>query len=367
MIWNCRSYSKKDFQKCESGIVATAHYLLEHGADCNSSGQVPLYYAVSNKSIPLVMLLRAKGAKVTDDILSLAPIGDIKAALSSQLKFTPAVVSTDEEKEEATLNEKDVDLDGGHKRAQKEKKERDMHNPMLPDVMISLCCRTQQNLAYQLRDYLHSQNLSTFLCMDMGAGDIYRSEIIVAAASSKFFIPLIDTAWANSKECAFETNIALRNSLVQGRPTITPIVPDSSQFESLNATPYVMGIFCNSNAEFIEDLLHPVHSFERIVHSMKTANQKSDQNSESIGTVPAPASASVSTDHTARTSRELTSGNINSDITVGLEKRMSNIESAILSLHEKMDLTVNAVQRIDNIEKKLSTLEEKVSLVLTKM
>ena len=121
-----------------------------------------------------------------------------------------------------------------------------LHNPLTPDVMISLCCRTQMQLATKLRDFLHACNISTFLCMDMGAGQIYRNEIIVAAASSRYFIPLIDLAWADSRECEFETNIALRNSLIQSRPVIAPVVPDPSQFNALNEKAVVSKLTCIS-------------------------------------------------------------------------------------------------------------------------
>lgn len=221
LIWNCKSYSYKNFKQCESGIVATAHYLIDAGANVNEvyDGQTPLHHACQNQSVPLILLLRAKGANVTSDMIDAAANEDIRAALIKPLQS--------EQNNSAEVSSSSV-------AATTSSTGKQLHNPLTPDVMISLCCRTQMQLATKLRDFLHARNISTFLCMDMGAGQIYRNEIIVAAASSRYFIPLIDLAWADSRECEFETNIALRNSLIQSRPVITPVVPDPSQFNALN-------------------------------------------------------------------------------------------------------------------------------------
>lgn len=216
--------------------------------------------------------------------------------------------------------------------------------------MISLCCRTQMQLATKLRDFLHARNISTFLCMDMGAGQIYRNEIIVAAASSRYFIPLIDLAWADSRECEFETNIALRNSLIQSRPVIAPVVPDPSQFNALNEKAVVMGIFCTANAEFV-DPDNPEQSFERLVQSIiaQTAPQydttvgKQDETTSTASPPPVTRSTSSS-----------------------VEARLQSIENGIESLGKQMTSLCQLADVLNNISSRMSRIEDDIAYIKNK-
>eukprot|EP00808_Paulinella_micropora_P026015 g69024.t1 len=120
-------------------------------------------------------------------------------------------------------------------------------NPADADVMISLNCATMAKQAAEFRGYLNRQGYTTWICLDMNAGASFREEIVLAATLCKVFVPLMNEAWANSKECQFEFKIAQRNNLVDGRPTILPIVLDNLNTKKY---PLIHGVMCNTNALF---------------------------------------------------------------------------------------------------------------------
>ncbi len=77
----------------------------------------------------------------------------------------------------------------------------DMSNPDDCDVMISLNCRTMLPTAQRFRAFLEAHGVKVWLCVNMTAGADFRDEIISAVDSCEVFIPLINEAWCESKEC----------------------------------------------------------------------------------------------------------------------------------------------------------------------
>ena len=77
----------------------------------------------------------------------------------------------------------------------------DMSNPDDCDVMISLNCRTMLPTAQRFRDFLEAHGVKVWLCVNMSAGVDFRDEIIAAVDSCEVFLPLINEAWCESKEC----------------------------------------------------------------------------------------------------------------------------------------------------------------------
>lgn len=84
--------------------------------------------------------------------------------------------------------------------AVKEKKG-DMTNPDDCDVMISLNCRTMLPKAQRFRAFLEAHGLKVWLCVNMVGGVDFRDEIIAAVDACEVFLPLINEAWCESKEC----------------------------------------------------------------------------------------------------------------------------------------------------------------------
>jgi len=82
------------------------------------------------------------------------------------------------------------------------------------DVMISLQVRTMNKSAFALKEYLEKTGLKVWVCtQNLQGGDDYRTEIVNAVKSCKVFLPLINSEWADSGECADEFGLAKRLNL----------------------------------------------------------------------------------------------------------------------------------------------------------
>lgn len=115
------------------------------------------------------------------------------------------------------------------------------------DAMISLQCSSAEKIAKELNSFLRNKGYSTWICIEMQGGVTYREEIVVNASGSKTMIALMNVRWAESKECRYEFNIALRSQLTKGLPHIIPIVLESFDF---NTYPLITGVMANTNAIF---------------------------------------------------------------------------------------------------------------------
>ena len=93
------------------------------------------------------------------------------------------------------------------------------------DAMISLQCSSSETIAKELNASLRSKGFTTWICIEMDGGATYRYyieylymlfnvyfrvEIVVNAAGSKALIALMNTRWAESKECRYEFNIGMK-------------------------------------------------------------------------------------------------------------------------------------------------------------
>jgi hypothetical protein len=74
-------------------------------------------------------------------------------------------------------------------------------NPEDCDVMISLNCKTMLQTAQRIRAFLEQNGVKVWLCVNMTAGADFRDEIISAVDACEVFLPLINEAWCESKEC----------------------------------------------------------------------------------------------------------------------------------------------------------------------
>ncbi len=125
--------------------------------------------------------------------------------------------------------------------------------------MISYRCKSAQDHADALKALLEAAGFSVFVCSHtLRAGEGYRSRIAQTAALCKVMVPLVDEGWADSGECAFEYNVAVRTNLVtKTRPSIIPVaLPDIQAY--LNDPiklalkfPLLLGIASNSNLKFL--------------------------------------------------------------------------------------------------------------------
>lgn len=130
---------------------------------------------------------------------------------------------------------------------------------VVEDVMISYRCKTAQAHADALKGLLEAAGVSVFVCSEtLRAGEGYRSRIAQTAALCKVMVPLVDQAWAESGECAYEYNIAVRTNLVtKTRPVIIPVaMPDIQPFmgdpiQLAQRFPLLMGVAANINAVFL--------------------------------------------------------------------------------------------------------------------
>jgi len=137
------------------------------------------------------------------------------------------------------------------------------------DVMISLNLATATDLARSFQRFIEAKGFSTWICLDASAGNQFRTDIVSAASKSAVFLAFINEAWAKSKECQFEFNVALRKNLTKGRPEIIPVIV--GQFD-LDAYPAVDGMLCNTNALFLPNPDDSGDCFDKILHSINDHN-----------------------------------------------------------------------------------------------
>jgi len=128
---------------------------------------------------PEIERLADEVASLRADIKSLLQVSSIAAAPRPQIS------------KEITVQETET----------KKKKKGDMINPDDCDVMISLNCRTMLPTAQRIRTFLEENGVKVWLCVNMAAGADFRDEIISAVDSCEVFLPLINEAWCESKEC----------------------------------------------------------------------------------------------------------------------------------------------------------------------
>jgi len=193
LIWCCKSlvgskFMPPNFAEFEPASTACAEFLIRKGANVNTQneeGETPLHWAIERNAKSIIRLLINCGADTTKkDKKGKTPRDWIKSK----------------------------DLEDVYKEIiEKSTTTKQLDNPDLPDIMISFNVRTARDLAVALKEKLHQHGYSTWLCLDMDVGSNFRSEIVLAATSSKIIIPLINEGWANSKECQYEINIAQRN------------------------------------------------------------------------------------------------------------------------------------------------------------
>jgi len=130
--------------------------------------------------------------------------------------------------------------------------------------MISLQCSSSESIARELNEFLHTKGLTTWICVEMQGGTNYREEIVINAAGSKAMVALMNTKWAESKECRYEFNIALRTNLTKGFPAIIPIIVENFDW---NAYPLLIGVMANTNAIFYNPK-NPKATWEQVVAAL---------------------------------------------------------------------------------------------------
>eukprot|EP00033_Pygsuia_biforma_P003996 GCRY01004376.1.p1 GENE.GCRY01004376.1~~GCRY01004376.1.p1 ORF type:complete len:456 (+),score=103.62 GCRY01004376.1:126-1493(+) len=136
------------------------------------------------------------------------------------------------------------------------------------DVMVSLQVASTKDLAQQLVEFLEGKGLDTWYCLEMSGGTVFREEIVVNASQDRAFVPLINTHWAESKECIYEFNIAQRCALTQGFPKIIPVILDPHlEFKKY---PLLVGLMANTNCLFM-DFDNPHKTFEAVLSALSEA------------------------------------------------------------------------------------------------
>ena len=73
------------------------------------------------------------------------------------------------------------------------RKERAKHT-----IMISLHVSSMERSARMLQKELEAQGYRVWICTDMSGGTDYRTAIVEAVRTCTIFLPLINSAWANS-------------------------------------------------------------------------------------------------------------------------------------------------------------------------
>ncbi|XP_075252097.1 uncharacterized protein LOC142344378 isoform X2 [Convolutriloba macropyga] len=91
-------------------------------------------------------------------------------------------------------------------------------------VFLSHCVRSAGVAAKSLDDMVREKGMSTFICVDMEAGDGFREAIVGNAANCKVMVLFMDEQWANSKECKSEFNCAYSCFNRSEWPKFVPIV-----------------------------------------------------------------------------------------------------------------------------------------------
>ena len=72
-------------------------------------------------------------------------------------------------------------------------------------VFLSHCVRSAGSAAKQLDQMVQSVGLSTFICVDMEAGDGFREAIVGNAANCKVMVLFMDEQWAQRWTIIMET------------------------------------------------------------------------------------------------------------------------------------------------------------------
>lgn len=124
-------------------------------------------------------------------------LADEVASLRADIKSLVQVSSIAAAPRPPQINEEITVQETEHKK----KKNGGMINPDDCDVMISLNCRTMLTTAQRIRTFLEVNGVKVWLCVNMAAGVDFRDEIIAAVDSCEVFLPLINEAWCESKEC----------------------------------------------------------------------------------------------------------------------------------------------------------------------
>jgi len=99
------------------------------------------------------------------------------------------------------------------------------------DYFLSLNVASSKNLADRARNFFHKHGISTWMCTDIEGGDTYRDQILGNVRDAKVFLIFLNEKWAQSQECTFEYNYAMRKRLVKEKPVIMPLVTESFDLE----------------------------------------------------------------------------------------------------------------------------------------
>ena len=128
-------------------------------------------------------------------------------------------------------------------------------DPNAPKYFISLCVRTEKEIAQNLVRYLQNRGKRTWCCLnDINSGAIYRNEIVDGLDGTTYFICFLSKDWTESSECQWEYNIAERKHNVSNDklPTIVPLILDdnNSKFWERGLG---FAILANYQGHFIQD------------------------------------------------------------------------------------------------------------------
>lgn len=134
-------------------------------------------------------------------------------------------------------------------------------------MFVSLKVSSTAAYANALVLELRTAGLEVWICSDLKAGDAYREEIVVNATTARSFVCLIDKAWAESGECRFEFNTAMRTFLTKGKPIMLPVLMDPAL--TFDKYPLLTGLMANTNALIVN--LHAKETAKQILKSLKVA------------------------------------------------------------------------------------------------
>ena len=91
-------------------------------------------------------------------------------------------------------------------------------------VFLSHSVRSAGAKAIALNEKLKQEGFTTFICVDMDAGDKFREAITGNASNCKVMVVFLDESWAQSRECKSEFNCAYSCYTRHESPQVVPIV-----------------------------------------------------------------------------------------------------------------------------------------------
>lgn len=134
------------------------------------------------------------------------------------------------------------------------------------DYFLSLNVASSKNLADRARNFFHKHGISTWMCTDIEGGDTYRDQILGNVRDAKVFLIFLNEKWAQSQECTFEYNYAMRKRLVKEKPVIMPLVTESFDLEKYA---HVDALMANCQGLFFSNCATEEDAFKKIVESLQ--------------------------------------------------------------------------------------------------